>query len=90
MRSLFEKSIESVCSLFDRYIETVFSLLGCEFFAWTLIGGSVLLAVFSVMQRLGIAPASEADRGWWIVGVFAAVVFGILGSFIALIFRQGR
>jgi hypothetical protein len=71
--------------LFGNLVKIVYGPYGCEIFGLAILGGSVLLGVFSIMQRLGLAPVREADRGWWFIGVLAAVVLAFFGSVIAVL-----
>jgi hypothetical protein len=72
--------------LVDKFFEAVFSEMGFEFLGLGIFGVSVLLLAFSVMQRVGIAPASRADQHSWYLGVVAAAVLGIFGFCVAALF----
>ena len=74
--------------LIDKLLEIALTPLGLEVFGLTILGGSVVLATFTVMQCLGLAPVGQAERNpWtWLLGLLASIALGIVGLCLSVLF----
>jgi len=74
--------------LIDKLLEIVLTPLGLEVFGLTILGGSIVLAAFTIMQRLGLAPVGQAERNpWtWLLGLLASIALGIVGLCLSVLF----